>query len=365
VAKAAHPSRASPRVLDFRSDTVTQPTDAMRRAMADAAVGDDVFGEDETVNKLQEAAARKLGLESALFVPTGTMGNQVCVWVHSGRSGSMVCEDNCHLAIYEGGASSLLSNVTLRTFLSPDGTFAPDDIVRHFPPDDPHFSTVKLVAIENTHNYSGGRVWSRAQTKAVVDFAHERNAKVHVDGARIFNAAIAQGTTADRLVSGADSVMFCLSKGLSAPVGSLVCGSEEFMHKAHAARKTLGGGMRQAGHLAAAGLVALNTMVDRLAEDHANAKLLAKGLAGLPGLDVDVKSVETNMVMADVSKTGLTSEQFIERAKAMGVLCLPRDAGPTVRFVTHRNVSQADCEDALERLASIPRAARPAARRSL
>ncbi|MFO1533687.1 MAG: GntG family PLP-dependent aldolase, partial [Thermoplasmatota archaeon] len=327
-----------------------QPTDAMRKAMADAEVGDDVYGEDPTVNRLQEKSAKLLGTEAALFVPTGTMGNQVCVWVHSQRKGTMVCEENCHLALYEGGASSLLSNVTLRTVKSANGTFAPRDIEHHFPPPDPHFSPVQLVAIENTHNYSGGRVWSAKQTKAVADLAHGKGAKLHVDGARIFDAAVAQKTTATKLTAGADSVMFCLSKGLSAPVGSLVCGSEAFIHEAHAARKILGGGMRQAGHLAAAGIVALDTGIERLAEDHANAKFLAKGLANLPGVTVDLDAVQTNMVMADVSGTGKTAAQILEAARKVGVLGNFRDGGPTVRFVTHRDVSRADCKEALERL---------------
>jgi len=342
------------RVLDFRSDTVTQPTPEMRKAMAQAEVGDDVYGEDPTILRLQEKAAKLVGMEDSLFVPTGTMGNQVAIWVHSARHGSLVCEDNCHIALYEGGAAALLSNVLLRSHRSEDGTFAPRDVERHFPPaHDAHFAGVKLVAIENTHNYTGGRTWSVAQTKEIRDQAHRHGAKFHIDGARIFNAALAQKTTAAKLCAGADSVMFCLSKGLSAPVGSLLCGSHEFIAKAHAARKTLGGGMRQAGHLAAAGIVALDTMVDRLADDHANARLLAKGLAGIPGISVDLPAVETNMVMADVSATGLTSAQFIEKAKSLGVLCLNRDAGPMVRFVTHRNVTKADATEAVERLRTL------------
>ncbi|MFO1532440.1 MAG: low specificity L-threonine aldolase [Thermoplasmatota archaeon] len=344
-------ARRTPALLDFRSDTVTQPTPAMRKAMADAEVGDDVYGEDPTVLRLQEKAARIVGAEAALFVPTGTMGNQVAVWVHSGRQGSLVCEDNCHIALYEGGAAALLSNVLLRTARSDDGTFSPADVERHFPPaHDAHFAAVKVVAIENTHNYTGGRTWSAAQTGAIRDFAQERKARFHIDGARIFNAAIARKTTAAKLCAGADSTMFCLSKGLSAPVGSLVCGSEEFIAQAHVARKTLGGGMRQVGHMAAAGIVALDTMVERLAEDHANAKVLAKGLAALPGIRIDPAAVETNMVMADVSGTGMPSSAFIEAAKKVGVLCLNRDAGPTVRFVTHRNVAKDDVRMALARL---------------
>src|SRR5688572_17483484 len=216
----------------------------MRKAMAEAEVGDDVYGEDPTVNRLQEVAAKRLGMEAALFVPTGTMGNQLAVWVHSGRGGQMVCEETCHIALYEGGGAALLSNVLLRCTRSGDGAFAPADIERFFGPEDPHFAQTRLVAIEDTHNYSGGLCWGRKRIAAIRDFTHERKAKLHVDGARIFNAAIATKTPAARLVEGADSVMLCLSKGLSAPVGSLLCGPEEVIRKAHVARKTLGGGMR-------------------------------------------------------------------------------------------------------------------------
>lgn len=339
------------KVLDFRSDTLTQPTDAMRKAMAEAEVGDDVYGEDPTVRALEQRAAKMLGKEAGLFVPTGTMGNQLAVWVHSGRRGQMVCEENCHIALYEGGGAALLSNVLLRTVRSADGTFTPDDMARFFGPDDPHFAPTRLVAIENTHNYSGGLVWTAKQTKAIADATHERGAKLHLDGARLFNAAHATGTSAKALAAGADSVMFCVSKGLSAPVGSLLVGDAAFIHEAHAARKILGGGMRQAGHLAAAGLVALDSMVDRLADDHANAKVLAKGLAGLPGLDVDLQRTQTNMVLADVSATGHSSAEFIAAAKQAGILCLGRDAGPMVRFVTHRHITRDDVKDAVGRIA--------------
>ncbi|HUR62138.1 MAG TPA: GntG family PLP-dependent aldolase [Candidatus Thermoplasmatota archaeon] len=353
--KAAPTTRSrtdGPRVLDLRSDTVTQPTDAMRHAMAMAEVGDDVYGEDPTVQRLQEKAARLVGMEAALFVPTGTMGNQIAVWVHA-RSSALVCEENCHLSLYEGGAAALLSNVSLKTVAATQGTFTAQDMQRFFLPRDPHFSQVKAVAIENTHNFSGGRTWSAAQTKAIADLAHAKGASLHVDGARIFNAAIARKTTAASLCKPADSVMFCLSKGLSAPVGSLVCGSKEFIGQARFVRKTLGGGMRQAGHIAAAGLVALDTGIDRLAEDHRNAKLLAKGLADLPGIRVDPKSVETNMVMADVSGTGMDAADFIAACKKEGVLIGARGADPVVRFVTHRNVSEADCKEAVERLTTM------------
>ncbi|MEA3202697.1 MAG: threonine aldolase [Thermoplasmata archaeon] len=347
-------ARKSPApVLDFRSDTLTQPTDAMRKAMAAAEVGDDVYDEDPTVHRLQEKAAKLVGMEAALFVPTGTMGNQVALWVHSGRGGAVVCEEACHISLYEGGAAALLSNVSLKTVASRDGTFAPAGIQRFFLPRDPHFSEVKAVAIENTHNFSGGRTWSAAQTRAIAAAAHAQGAKLHVDGARVFNAAIARKTTAAALCKEADSVMFCLSKGLSAPVGSLVCGSAQFVAQARFVRKVLGGGMRQAGHLAAAGIVALDTGIERLADDHANAKLLAKGLADLPGIAVDRKAVETNMVMADISGTRMDTPAFIAKCRAAGVRIGARGADPVVRFVTHRNVSAADCKLALERVAAL------------
>jgi threonine aldolase len=343
-------AKAAPKVLDFRSDTLTKPTDAMRKAMAEAEVGDDVFGEDPTVGKLEEVAAKRMGMEAAVFVPTGTMGNQLAIWTHTGRKGLVVCEENCHLALYEGGAASLLSNVMLRTIRSQTGTFTAEEMMRLFTPDDPHFAPTRLVSIENTHNYSGGLCWSRDQTRAIVEAAHRRKVPVHVDGARIFNAALAQKTTPERLLAGADSVMFCVSKGLSAPVGSLLCGTQRFVDEARHARKTLGGGMRQVGVIAAAGLVALESMVDRLAEDHANAKELGRLLAGIPGLRVDAASVQTNMVMVDVDETGMTSDAFVAKMKETGVLCLTRDTGPTVRFVTHRHISRDDVAEAGRRI---------------
>ncbi|MGB0651636.1 MAG: threonine aldolase family protein [Thermoplasmatota archaeon] len=337
--------------LDFRSDTITQPTQAMRDAMAAADVGDDVFGEDPTIAKLEEEAARRMGMEAALFTPTGTMANQIALWVHSGRGGQAVVEENCHMALYEGGAAALLHGVSLRTLRAPRGIFGPDDLEPHIFPDDPHFAATKIVAIENTHNWAGGTVWQPGEVRAVAEFAHDKGAALHVDGARIFNAATAAGATPDRLLGGADSVMFCLSKGLSAPVGSLLCGSSEFIEEAHFARKCLGGGMRQAGVIAAAGLVALQKMVDRLADDHANAQRLAVGLAAVPGLAL-AAPVETNMVMVDTSATGMAGEAFCAALEAAtGVRALTRDAGPTARFVTHRHITEADVDEAVAAVA--------------
>lgn len=344
--------RAAAPILDFRSDTVTQPTDAMRHAMAMAQVGDDVYGDDPTVNKLEARVAKLLGKEAALFVPTGTMGNQIAIWVQTGRDGAVVAETHSHISFYEGGAAALLSGSAVLPVEGRGGLFAPNDLERFWLPRDPHFAHVKLVAIENTHNWSGGRTWNAKPTQAIADAAHAHGAALHLDGARVWNAAIAQGTTPAALAKPADSVMVCLSKGLSAPVGSLVAGSSEFIAKARFVRKTLGGGMRQAGHLAAAGLVALDTCYERLAEDHANAKRLAKGLADL-GFGVDLKGTETNMVMADSTGTGWSAESFTAACKQAGVLAGRRDAGPVVRFVTHRNAGSDAVAEALERIAAL------------
>ena len=346
--KASASSRPVP-PLDFRSDTLTQPTDAMRKAMADAEVGDDLYREDPTVAKLEEVAARKVGMEAALFVPSGTMGNQIAVLVHSQRRKAVLADRFSHLAYYEADGASRLSGVGVRAMTTPDGFFGAGDLAPFFLSRDPHFAEVGLVAAEDTHQYFGGACWPQARLKEAREDAQRRGAAFHIDGARIFNAAVAQRTTADRLCAGADSVMFCLSKGLSAPVGSLICGSEEFVDEARFARKLLGGGMRQSGHLAAAGLVALATGIDRLRDDHANAKALANGLARLPGCKV-AYPVETNMVMLEVEpRTGVKG--FIAKAAEVGVKCGARVEDDLVRFVTHRNVSAADVKDAVGRVA--------------
>jgi threonine aldolase len=344
VAKAPR----SPRRIDFRSDTVTQPTDAMRKAMAEAEVGDDLYGEDPTVQRLQERAAKLVGMEAALFVPSGTMGNQIAVWVHTQRQGAVLTDRYSHVAYYEGDGASRLSGVGVKVLDSANGEFGEAEMAPFFLPRDPHFSPVKMVSAEDTHQFFGGRPWDPARLKAAAEAAHRRGAKFHVDGARIFNAAVAQGTTASRLLKGADSVMFCLSKGLSAPVGSLICGSEEFVEEAAFARKLLGGGMRQSGHLAAAGLVALKTGIDRLADDHANAAKLGKGLADLPGCRLAFP-VATNMVMLEVAKP-LGVKGLVAKAAKAGVLCGARVDDDVVRFVTHRNVATADVQETLERL---------------
>lgn len=332
-----------PRVVDLRSDTVTQPTDEMRAAMRDAPVGDDVFGEDPTVNALQELAARKTGKEAALFVPTGTMGNEIAVFVHSHQQGEIVAERESHLVLYESGGPAVLSRVQIRTLEGRRGVFSPRQLAEAIRTDDEHEPPTTMVGIENTHNLAGGTVWTPSQTAAVARVAHDHGVPVHLDGARLFNSAVAQGVSASALAKPADSVMFCVSKGLSAPVGSLLCGSKEFAAKARRVRKLFGGGMRQAGILAAAGIVALETMVDRLKEDHVNARRLAVGLAKLPGLALDLEAVQTNIVFADVSASGLSGKQFEERLAQRGVKTIALDAR-RVRLVTHRHVTQRDVE---------------------
>lgn len=338
--------------IDLRSDTITQPTQAMRDAMRDAEVGDDVLGDDPTVNRLQEEAARTLGMEAALFVPSGTMANQIAAWVHTARHGAIVAEENSHLALYEGGGAALLAGAHLRTVAAQRGVFGPGALDRFWFPDDPHFATTKMIAIENTHNWHGGTIWTPEEVVAIQDTAHGHGAMVHMDGARLWHAAIARDQPETAWTDHVDSVMCCLSKGLSAPVGSVLAGNADFIHKARTVRKVLGGGMRQAGIIAAAGLEALTRMRDRLSEDHANATTLASALQDLPGLEL-LGMPETNIVYCDVAASGMSAAQFVANADAVGVRCLFRDAGSVVRFVTHRHVSRADMEEAAARLQTV------------
>lgn len=339
-------------VIDFRSDTITRPTDDMRDAMRDADVGDDVLGDDPTVNRLQEEAASRLGMEAGLFVPSGTMANQIALWVHTARQGQAIVEENSHVALYEGGAAALLSGTTLRTVRGDRGFFDADAVRPHLFPDDPHFAPTKVVSVENTHNWAGGTIWDPDALATLSGFVHKYGAAMHMDGARLFHATVERGAPPTAWTSTMDSVMFCLSKGLSAPVGSVLCGSAEFIHEARRVRKALGGGMRQAGVIAAAGLVALESMVDRLADDHANAKTLAAGLGTIETLQV-LEAPETNIVYADVSGTGMTAPDFMALMEDVGVRCLNRDSGPVVRFVTHRHIERPHVDDAVDRITSV------------
>jgi len=283
--------------IDLRSDTVTQPTPAMRAAMSRAEVGDDVYGEDPTVNRLQEMAADLSGKEAALFVPSGTMGNLAAILAHCQRGDEMIVGNLAHTFLFEAGGVSALGGVHSRQVPNqPDGSLALEDIRAAIRSADPHEPVTTLVALENTHNRCGGVALTPAYTRQVGELAHQHGLRLHLDGARLFNAAVALQVEPKELAQAADSVTFCLSKGLCAPVGSLLCGSSEFIARAHRIRKQLGGGMRQAGVLAAAGLVALETMIERLAEDHARAKRLAEMLAQIPRLALDPGAPQTNMV---------------------------------------------------------------------
>jgi threonine aldolase len=289
--------------IDLRSDTVTQPTPEMRAAMANAKVGDDVYGEDPTVNRLQEMAAALVGKEAGLFVPSGTMGNLAAVLSHCNRGEEVILGNKSHTFLSEAGGIAALGGVhSYQLPNQPDGTLLLDDIRAAIREDDPHNPITRLISLENTHNRCGGVAIHKGYIAAVGGLARENGLNLHIDGARIFNAATALGVSAAELVAPADSITFCLSKGLSAPVGSVLCGSRDFIQRALRIRKQLGGGMRQAGVLAAAGIVALETMVDRLQEDHVRADRLAKGLAEIPGLVLDPGTPHTNMVFLNLAE---------------------------------------------------------------
>jgi threonine aldolase len=343
--------------IDLRSDTVTTPTPEMRKAMAAAEVGDDVYGEDPTVRRLEERGASLLGKDDGLFVPSGTMGNLVAVMTHCARGDEVILEAESHIYYYEVAGLAALAQVLPRLIPGRRGTFGPDVLRSTLRPQNLHFPATSLVGLENTHNRAGGAVWPPAEFEATAAVAHEAGLSVHLDGARIFNAAAFLGRPAAELARGADSVMFCLSKGLSAPVGSLLVGARDFISRARKNRKMVGGGMRQAGVIAAAGLVALRTMVERLTDDHRNARALAEGLADIAGLVVDLDGVQTNMVMAGVGGLGLTAPQLTARLAARGVLVNAVDA-VRVRFVTHRNVDRAGIGEALSVIAAVAAEAR-------
>jgi threonine aldolase len=326
------------KAIDLRSDTVTRPTAAMRRAMAEAEVGDDVYGEDPTVNRLEARAAELLGMEAALFVPSGTMGNAIAIRILTRRGDEVLVERRSHVVRYELSGMSVLSGVMPRIADAPGGHLTPEHVRAARAPQAYYKSDVSLVVLENTHNLGGGTVQPVEEVRAVVAAARECGFRVHVDGARIWNAAVALGVSPAALVAEADTVMSCLSKGLCAPVGSVLASSRERIEEARRARKLLGGGMRQAGVLAAAGLEALDTMVARLAEDHANARLLAEALGR--GRGVRVCPVETNMVVAVLE--GRTAPDVVASLRDEGVLATAMD-GHTLRVVTHHDVSREEC----------------------
>ncbi len=337
-------------MIDLRSDTVTRPDDEMRRAMAAAEVGDDVFGEDPTVQRLEEEAAAAAGLEAALFVPSGTMGNQIALHLHGRPGGEVICDSMCHILNYEIGAMAVVSGLLPRVLVSPHGLLDPAAVEAAIVPDAGYARTV-LIEVENSHNMAGGTVYDRPRLEALLEVGRRHGLPVHLDGARIFNAALALGTTVPALTAGFDSVMFCLSKGLGAPVGSLICGRRDFVAAARRVRKMLGGGMRQVGVLAAAGLVALRKGPARLPEDHENAGRLAHALVEIPGIQLDLATVRTNIVIFRLGPELCegSTVTFLARLKETGVLGSPvsRDQ---VRLVTHRDVSRGQVDQAIEKI---------------
>jgi len=335
-------------LIDLRSDTVTLPTPEMREAIARAELGDDVYGEDPTVNRLEAMSAAIMGKEAALLVPTGTMGNLAAVLTHCPRGTKAIVGAQSHTNVYEAGGASALGGVVLAAVAnSDDGELDLDALARELAaPLDDHFAQPALVALENTHNRCSGAAVGLAHMEEVSTLAHRRGVKLHLDGARIFNAALALETTAARIAGYADTVSFCLSKGLGCPVGSLLCGSGEFIARARRTRKVLGGGMRQAGIIAAAGIVGLTKMIDRLAEDHQNARALAQGLALVAGINVRPAARRTNMVVFDVDGGAEAGRRFQAAMKNDGVLVSPREAA-SFRAVTHYGISRADVDRAV------------------
>ena len=345
-------------VIDLRSDTVTRPSQGMRRAIAEAEVGDDVFGEDPTVNRLQEVVAGMLEVEAALLVVSGTMGNQVAVKAHTQAGDEIIVGHNAHILTYESGALGGISGVQVRTVETQSGVLVPEAIegaVRMRGND--HYPPTTLICLENTHNLAGGRIYPLEEIEGARRIADAHGLSMHLDGARLFNACVATGIRPATYARYFDSVAFCLSKGLGAPVGSVLAGSEMFIERAQRFRKMFGGSMRQAGILAAAGLYALEHHIDRLQEDHSNAKRLAEGLASIEGTEIDPDDVETNMVFLDTDERVLSKEVLVEKLRERNILVLPiREPAilvsgkpfDRIRMVTHLDVSREDIDRVIE-----------------
>ena len=337
-------------MIDMRSDTVTRPTEEMRRAMIEAEVGDDVYGEDPTVNRLEQRAAEIGGKEAALFVPTGTMGNTIAVKLHTEHGQEVIADSRAHVLDYELSMVAWFSGCVVRAIQTANGILTWEEVRRAIRPVSPYSAPTGLVTIENTHNMHGGTVYPMAVLREICDGVHERGLKVHMDGARVFNASTALNVPVREIAAGADTVMFCLSKGLCAPAGSILAGPANLIAKGRLYRKRLGGGMRQVGVLAAACRIALEELPKRLCEDHENAKFLGEGLARISGVQIDPRNVATNIVVFDVSGTGIAPAEISARLKARGVLLNPINERQ-MRAVTHRDVNRADCESALGAMA--------------
>ncbi|HEV8633749.1 MAG TPA: low-specificity L-threonine aldolase [Chloroflexota bacterium] len=333
-------------MIDLRSDTVTLPTPEMRRAMHEAELGDDVFGEDPTVNRLEEMAAERLGKEAGLLVTSGTQGNLVGILTHTRRGDEVICGDACHVMLYEVAGAAALGGLQLRPVPSQRGRLDLNAVRATIRGENVHYPRTGLITVENTHNRHGGAALGVDEMRQVADLAHAFDVPLHVDGARVFNAAVAHRVPVAALVEHADSVTFCLSKGLSCPVGSVLCGSHEYIARARKYRKMVGGGMRQAGIIAAAGIVALGGMVDRLAEDHEHARILAEGLADLPGLEVDLASAVTNILIFRVTPEAMSADDFRTRLWEQGVRC-GSIGDNKIRMVTHYGITAADAREAV------------------
>lgn len=338
-------------MIDLRSDTVTKPTAAMRKAAYEAEVGDDVYGEDPTVNKLEEVAADMLGKEAALFVTSGTQGNQIAALTHCRPGHEVILEADSHIYLFEGAAISAFAGVQPRPVPGKRGAMDPEMVAAAIRPEDIHFPETGLICLENTHNKAGGAVVSLDNMKSIQAIAKENNVPVHLDGARLFNASVASGVSLEEYGLYTDSIQVCLSKGLGAPVGSIIAGSEEFIKSARKWRKRLGGGLRQTGIIAAPALVALTKNIERLVDDHANARKLADGLANIKGLFIE-NQVDTNIVMVNVRGAGYCTEDFLQELKARDVLGV--GFGPeTIRLVTNYGITDTDIEQVLIKIKTL------------
>jgi len=338
-------------MIDLRSDTVTKPTKEMREAIYTAQVGDDVYGEDPSIIKLETLAAEMVGKEAALFVPSGTQGNQTAVLTHCQPGQEIIVEAESHIFYYEGAAISAFAGVQPRMVVGERGSLAIANIIAAIRPEDVHFPETGLICLENTHNRAGGAIIPLEDMKAVYETAKNYHIPVHLDGARIFNAAVATGISAKEFASYTDSIQFCLSKGLGAPIGSILAGDAAFIERAHKWRKRLGGGLRQAGIIAAPGIIALEKMVDRLAEDHENAKRLAEGLGNISGLHIE-NVVETNIVVVNVETLNITAAEFVELLKSNGILANVFSSH-SVRLVTHFDVTLSEIEATIEKVQTL------------
>jgi len=336
------------RIIDLRSDTVTKPTLKMRQAMMEAEVGDDGFGEDPTTNKFEKMAAERLGKEDALFVASGVMGNLIAIMVYTKPGDGLICDKKAHINTLASGNTAALAGVTICPLdVDESGRFDMEELESCINLDDTRFPKTSLIVLENTNNLAGGTVVTPEETSKIYKIAKKYGLKLHLDGARIFNSAIAQGVDVAELTKDCDSVMFCISKGLASPVGSIIAGTKEFIAEARRKRKMLGGGMRQTGVLAACGIIALEEMIDRMKEDHDNARYLAEGLAGIEGFSINLDTVQTNIIYFKFELPKVSCKRFVEDVSEKGVytVYLERDYG---RMVTHKDLNRSDIDYALE-----------------